>query len=964
MIYCPKCGTANRDGSRFCNECGEELGTQTRVKCPHCGTLNPVQNWFCSECRGRLFPSLASTADTDATPTIKGLSLPTKTPLDEQDVGETMDSTPESDDGIPAWLRELGASLSEEEGPAGADSLEDASEIPDWLRDLRDSLPGEPESEVDRTEQEERPAWLSEPQPPVAKAPPSPPSFDVEEETGTERMDELEPLSAEAKPLSEAGEEEMPDWLAELRSSISEPESVPTVPEAEVEPAPPPVQPEEEPAPELEGEPVPDWLAQLRAEEPEAEREEEPAPEVEVEPRPDWLAQPQAETPEAEAEPASLPVQPEEEPAPELEGEPVPDWLAQLRAEEPEAEREEEPAPEVEEEPLPDWLAQPQAEAPEAEAEPAPPPVQPEEEPVPEVEEEPVPDWLAQLRAEEPEAEREEEPAPELEGEPLPDWLAQPQAEAPEAEAEPAPPPVQPEEEPVPEVEEEPPPDWLAELRAEAPETEPEEVPDDQSLFPPIVIEAEPGPAPEADVLEEGEIPDWLAEFAPVPSEEGPVTAIPIAEEEFPVPEEPDWLAELQKDLGEAELPSEEALTEAEAADWLVPSEPDWEDEEGLALAEIPAWLLALKPAELREEEEAEEAVPEPREPMEETGILTGLQGTLPVEMVIAQPRAVTAVDELELPIVDTPQARLFAEVVSRPPESAPTEIVTAPSPVLAPLSRWIIYILLIAVVSLPLLLGEPLLTHTVEAPESAIDLHDAIGSLGSNAPVLVAFDYDPTTSGEMDVLAQALVGHLMDQGARVVAISLLPAGPATAQSVLDRLATERVGYADSYGQRYANLGYLPGQATAVRLLGLSLETALPQDFQGTPLDSMPVMQGLNSIRDFDLIVELAATQDTLRSWVEQASTPYAIPLGAGVSASVDPLARPYYQTESQQLLGLIGGVPGVAAYEALRSGQDEPTDATAVRLDSQLAGHLVLVLVLLVGNAIYLARRGTGRKG
>ena len=202
-----------------------------------------------------------------------------------------------------------------------------------------------------------------------------------------------------------------------------------------------------------------------------------------------------------------------------------------------------------------------------------------------------------------------------------------------------------------------------------------------------------------------------------------------------------------------------------------------------------------------------------------------------------------------------------------------------------------------------------------------------------------------------------------MDQGARVVAISLLPAGPATAQSALDRLATERPDYADSYGQRYANLGYLPGQATAIRLLGLSLETALPQDFQGTLLDSMPVMQGLNSIQDFDLIVELAATQDTLRSWIEQAGTPYAVPLGAGVSASVDPFARPYYQTESQQLLGMIGGVPGAAAYEALRSGQDEPTDATAVRLDSQLAGNLVLVLVLLIGNVAYLARRGTGRK-
>jgi hypothetical protein len=25
MIYCPKCGTANRDGSKFCNECGGRL---------------------------------------------------------------------------------------------------------------------------------------------------------------------------------------------------------------------------------------------------------------------------------------------------------------------------------------------------------------------------------------------------------------------------------------------------------------------------------------------------------------------------------------------------------------------------------------------------------------------------------------------------------------------------------------------------------------------------------------------------------------------------------------------------------------------------------------------------------------------------------------------------------------------------------------------------------------------------
>jgi hypothetical protein len=909
MIYCPKCGTANRDGSRFCNECGEELGTQTHVKCPHCGTLNPVQNWFCNECRGRLLPSLASTPGAEAAPTIKGLSLPTKTPQDEQDTSEATDSMPESDDEIPAWLRELGASLSEGDELVEADSLEDASEIPDWLRDLRDSLPGESDSAMDRPEREEMPDWLSEPQVP-AEVEPAPPTFSVEEEEILDRTAEPQPPHKEPEPtspLSEAKEEEMPAWLAQLRSSnaTEEAESTP-------------------PASEAEEEEAPDWLAQLRSSA------------VEKESRPTAT----------EAEPEPTP------PAPEPEEEPVPDWLAQLRSETAEAEPEPTPpAPEPEEEPVSDWLAQLRSEAAEAEPEPTP--------PAPAPEEESAPDWLPEVRPAATEAKAEPTRlAREPQEESVPDWLAELEPETAEAEPEPTPLAPEPEEEELA--------DWLAELRPEVEEADlkPEEITDELTVFQATVIEAEPEPAPQAPATEEEEIPDWLAELEIAPDEERPTTEAPATEEMPTTPEGPDWLAELQMDLRETQPPSEETPTEGEAPDWLVPSEPDWEEEEGLAPAEIPAWLLALKPAELREEEEAEEPIAVFEEPKEETGLLAGLQGTLPVEMIIAQPRAVTTAETIELPVTDTPQARLFAEVVSRPPETAPKEILSAPSRDLTPLSRWIIYIVLIAVVSLPLLLGKPLLSHTPEPTKPAIDLHDAIESLDNNAPVLVAFDYDPAASGEMDVLAQALVGHLMDQGARVIAVSLLPAGPATAQSALDKLATDRADYADSYGQRYVNLGYLPGQATAIRLLGLSLETALPRDFQGTPLVDLPVMQDLNNTQDFDLIVELAATQDTLRSWIEQASTPYDIPLGAGVSASVDPWARPYYQTESQQLVGMIGGVPGAATYETLRSGQGRPTDMTAARLDSQLAGALVLILVLLIGNAVYLAQRGTGRKG
>jgi hypothetical protein len=242
--------------------------------------------------------------------------------------------------------------------------------------------------------------------------------------------------------------------------------------------------------------------------------------------------------------------------------------------------------------------------------------------------------------------------------------------------------------------------------------------------------------------------------------------------------------------------------------------------------------------------------------------------------------------------------------------------------------------------------------------------LHEAIGSLDSGSAALVAFDYDPATSGEMDILARAIVGHLMDRHARIVAVSLLPAGPAAAQDLLDGLAREREGYRDSYGQSYANLGFAPGQAAAVRLLAQSLETAAPSDFHGTPLSQLGISEGLYGVHSFDLIVELAATPDSMRWWIEQAGAPLGVPVGAGVSASVAPWARPYFQTEPQILVGLLGGESDAAMYDAYLQGQQHISGPFYARLDSQLAGHLLLVCLILVGNGAYLVRRSRGRKG
>jgi hypothetical protein len=45
-MKCPKCQFENREGARFCGECGHEF----EVTCPECGTNNPDENKFCDAC--------------------------------------------------------------------------------------------------------------------------------------------------------------------------------------------------------------------------------------------------------------------------------------------------------------------------------------------------------------------------------------------------------------------------------------------------------------------------------------------------------------------------------------------------------------------------------------------------------------------------------------------------------------------------------------------------------------------------------------------------------------------------------------------------------------------------------------------------------------------------------------------------------------------------------------------------
>ena len=91
--------------------------------------------------------------------------------------------------------------------------------------------------------------------------------------------------------------------------------------------------------------------------------------------------------------------------------------------------------------------------------------------------------------------------------------------------------------------------------------------------------------------------------------------------------------------------------------------------------------------------------------------------------------------------------------------------------------------------------------------------LHEEIEVLFDGQPVLIAFDYQAATAGELHTAAATVVDHLMEQGTFLTFISTQPAGPALAEHFLDATQSHH-NYVHT--QKYINLGYLPGESAGL----------------------------------------------------------------------------------------------------------------------------------------------------
>jgi hypothetical protein len=288
---------------------------------------------------------------------------------------------------------------------------------------------------------------------------------------------------------------------------------------------------------------------------------------------------------------------------------------------------------------------------------------------------------------------------------------------------------------------------------------------------------------------------------------------------------------------------------------------------------------------------------------------------------------------------------------------------------------RWVFLLMLLAV-AVPILLE-------AKFPEKATGLATAVftevENLEAGAPVLLAFDFDPASEGELGPMATAFVRHCCEKKLRMYFLTLWPVGPRMVED-----AVARVIKADfpelKYGDDWVNLGYKSGYEGVIKVIVTDLKQLYTTDHFGTSIGNIPMMEHIQSVQDFDLVINVSAGYAGTKEWVQYASTPFPnIRIVAGCTGVQAPLLYPYIPS---QLPGLLGAIKGAAEYEKLvldKYGANHPVrdadgnpvldeDGNPVipgkylegirRMGPQMVAHILMIMLIIVGNVIYFVER------
>ena len=229
--------------------------------------------------------------------------------------------------------------------------------------------------------------------------------------------------------------------------------------------------------------------------------------------------------------------------------------------------------------------------------------------------------------------------------------------------------------------------------------------------------------------------------------------------------------------------------------------------------------------------------------------------------------------------------------------------------------------------------------------PNETISAVQAVEAIPAGSPVLVVFDYEPATVGEMEASASSLMDHLLLlQHPRLALISTSPTGAALAERFMSTTLAARTYLP---GAQYVDLGYLPGGLAGVFDFSQDPVAVMPLDADSKEVWNSPVMQGVSHLSDFSAIIVLTDSVESGRVWIEQTTaTRGNTSLLLVSSAQAGPMFLPY--ADSGQVKGMVAGLNGAAGVEQANSGLP---GFVRRYWDTYSVGLLLAVVVMLLGG-------------
>jgi hypothetical protein len=272
---------------------------------------------------------------------------------------------------------------------------------------------------------------------------------------------------------------------------------------------------------------------------------------------------------------------------------------------------------------------------------------------------------------------------------------------------------------------------------------------------------------------------------------------------------------------------------------------------------------------------------------------------------------------------------------------------------------RRLIYLAMLLAVMVPMIWR---ISFREVASPMVRDVFQTVESLPAGARVLLVYDFDPASEPEIKPMTDAFARHLCLKGSKLYCLTLWPTGPVEIDKAIRRIfMPEFPDY--RYGEDYINLGFMSGGEGVIAVALTDFRKAFSTDARNISThdtERLPIMAGIENLRDFQLIVDCSAGYPGLQEWIQYGTVPAGIPIVGGSVAVGSPELFPYVP---EQCVGILAGLKGAAEYEQLLLETypqlNRPECRAALeRMGPQTVAHLLIIFLIILGNTMHVLRK------